>query len=717
MTIGKERTATWLLILFTVFSATQRVIMYNVPSSIPTFAFLCISNLVGFLVLLLFKTGKKKTVSRVAMRKGFHLAAVLFFFNLFLMLGVRGGNVLSASGALSLFFVFVTPILLILRKRVSYFSLIATLVAIVALTLMVGDKTVARMDSSSFVFILLSDFFFASYMVGVAVLGEKEDAFALTLSMQGFFTPLCLVGWLVECPVKGLSFEMPQTAAFWIPVVLVGIVMRALFSYIQVLAQQKVAPLKASLILSGQVVVALIASPVVYTMLGMEYLPASPFQWAGVALLVSAGFMVDEKYMAKLGYEDLQNMESSRKTNQSSVSKKIVLTTLTFALIVAVVSIVLYFVALRYVHSMATVEISTVESVQGVLESAINQLFGVVFEVGLLLIGILLVVVTLLTGKISRRLSDPIRQLESDVHRISGGDLSIRTSVQTNDEIGSLAESFNSMADSLQKYIEDMKEITAKEERLAGELFAAKTIQESMLPQDFEKFSEGRNFSIYATMDPAKEVGGDFYDYFMVDEDHLCLVIADVSGKGIPASLFMVVTKTLIKLRTKLGGGPATILSDVNGRLCENNGGGLFVTVWLALIELSTGKGVAANAGHEHPVVRRGKNGEFQIWKYQHSPAVATMEDLLFREHEFTLSPGDCLFVYTDGVPEATNREEELFGEERLTNALNRDSGAPVKELLIRVKDSIDAFVGDAVQFDDITMLGFEYQSQLKEGE
>ncbi len=709
MRIAKDRMATLLLILFTVFAAAQRVLMYNAPNADPSFAFLCITNLIGFLVLFLVKTVKRKTLSGSAIKKGFFLATLLFFFNLFLMIGLRGGSLVTASSVMSLFFIFVTPILLILRKRVSYFSFIATLVAIVALTLMMGDRTEDLLGSVYVGYIFLADFFYAGYMVGVSVLGEKEEPFALTVSLTGFSTLFCVAGWLIECHVKGASFALPKTGIFWIPAVLSGVLMRAFLSYGHIWAQQIVAPLKASLLLSGQVVVALIMNPIVCSYLGVEYVPATFFQWAGALLLISAAFMVDERYMARIGYEDIQTLESPRAQIRSSVSKKIVLTTLTFALIASIVSILFYFFALKYVHSEVTVELGEMEAAQGALEDAINSLFAVVFQVGMLLVGLVLVMVTLLTGRLSKKLSDPIRQLEEDVHRISEGDLSSRTEVHTNDEIGSLADSFNSMADSLQKYIEDMREITAKEERIAGELDAARTIQASMLPQDFDRFSEGRDFTLYAMMTPAKEVGGDFYDYFLVDEDHLCLVIADVSGKGVPASLFMVVTKTLIKLRTKMGGSPGEVLADVNARLCENNGGELFVTVWMSMIELSTGKAVSVNAGHEHPVIRRGRDGIFELSKYRHSPAVAVMEDMTFCEVAFSLAPGDCIFVYTDGVPEATDLQDEMFGVERLTNALNRDSAAPVKELLTRVREEIDAFAGDAVQFDDITMLGFEY--------
>ena len=209
-------------------------------------------------------------------------------------------------------------------------------------------------------------------------------------------------------------------------------------------------------------------------------------------------------------------------------------------------------------------------------------------------------------------------------------------------------------------------------------------------------------------MNPAKEVGGDFYDFFMVDDDHLCLVIADVSGKGIPAALFMMVSRTLIKNRALLGEEPEKVLYEVNNQLCENNEAELFVTVWMAVISLSTGKGFAVNAGHEHPALRH-KDGLFELVSYKHSMAVAAMENVKFKQHEFQLAPGDTLFVYTDGVAEATNSSDELFGTERMINSLNSVPGATPEMLLVNMTSSIDSFVKDAKQFDDITMLAFTY--------
>ena len=184
--------------------------------------------------------------------------------------------------------------------------------------------------------------------------------------------------------------------------------------------------------------------------------------------------------------------------------------------------------------------------------------------------------------------------------------------------------------------------------------------------------------------------------------------MADVSGKGVPAALFMVIAKTLIKNRAFMGGTPAEILHDVNNQLCEGNEADLFVTVWFAILDIRTGKGMAANAGHEHPALRRA-DGKYELVVYRHSMAVATMEGIPFKEHEFELHPGDSLFVYTDGVAEATDAHNELFGTDRMIEALNKNPDATPQEILTTVKSSVDEFVGDAPQFDDITMLCFKY--------
>lgn len=285
--------------------------------------------------------------------------------------------------------------------------------------------------------------------------------------------------------------------------------------------------------------------------------------------------------------------------------------------------------------------------------------------------------------------------------------------IKTHDEIQTLSENLLKLEIGINEYIENLTAVTAEKERIGAELNVATQIQADMLPSIFPAFPDRKEFDIYATMTPAKEVGGDFYDFFLVDDDHLAMVMADVSGKGVPAALFMVIAKTLIKNRTQMGGSPAEILGFVNEQLCEGNEAELFVTVWLAILDLSTGKGMAANAGHEHPVLRR-SGGSYELVKYRHSPAVASIEGIRFREHEFELYPGDSLYVYTDGVPEATDGNDELFGTDRMLDALNRRPCASAEELLLGVKEEIDYFVGDAPQFDDITMLCLNYYG--KEG-
>ena len=215
-------------------------------------------------------------------------------------------------------------------------------------------------------------------------------------------------------------------------------------------------------------------------------------------------------------------------------------------------------------------------------------------------------------------------------------------------------------------------------------------------------------------MTPAKEVGGDFYDFFLVDDDHIGLVMADVSGKGVPAALFMMISRVLIKSHLQNGETPGEALENVNDQLCEGNDAELFVTVWVAVLEISTGKGIAVNAGHEHPALRRA-NGQYELVVYRHSPAVATLEGIPYKEHTFQLNPGDSLFVYTDGAPEARNADHEMFGSERLEAALNLDPDADPTALLGNVRRAVDDFVRDEPQFDDLTMLSFKYYGPAEE--
>ena len=325
---------------------------------------------------------------------------------------------------------------------------------------------------------------------------------------------------------------------------------------------------------------------------------------------------------------------------------------------------------------------------------------------------ITLIALSLFYSSIDKNIIRPIGMLTKSTGEMISNlerDEVIDIDIHTGDEIEELADAVEKMDEDLRNYISRLSAVTAEKERIGTELNVAKRIQEGMLPSIFPPFPERREFDLYASMIPAKEVGGDFYDFFMVDDTHIALVMADVSGKGVPAALFMAISKVLIKTSVQAGRGPAETLERVNNQLLEGNDTGLFVTVWLAVIDINTGKGVAANAGHMHPVLKR-KDGDFELIIYRHSPAVSTIEGIPFREHEFELAPGDMLFVYTDGVTESTNVEEELFGEERLVEVLNMNADKENDKLLPAVKEAIDAFAGDAPQFDDITMLIFKYK-------
>ena len=298
----------------------------------------------------------------------------------------------------------------------------------------------------------------------------------------------------------------------------------------------------------------------------------------------------------------------------------------------------------------------------------------------------------------------------SDLERITISQLNIRTG----DEIQALAESMKIMEMEMNEYIQDLTAVTAEKERIGAELNVATQIQADMLPRIFPAFPERKEFEIYATMDPAKEVGGDFYDFFLVDDDHLAVVIADVSGKGVPAALFMVIAKTLIKNHAQNRESPGDVFSHTNEQLCEGNDAGLFVTAWVGVLEISTGRFIYVNAGHNPPLLRH-IGGGFERLKARPGFVLAGMEGLRYQENEMILEPGDTLYLYTDGVTEATDGEQQLFGEKRLQSALNEQPDLSVYELLPKIKGCIDRFVGEAEQFDDITMLGLKYRGRSVE--
>lgn len=358
------------------------------------------------------------------------------------------------------------------------------------------------------------------------------------------------------------------------------------------------------------------------------------------------------------------------------------------------------FIGLTYGISEVSAEISK-QTIRGALHIALFQIVFAILSLGLIHKYVL---VPLFAVQKSVESYEKNKDSKEVVKRLSN--------IKLGNEIGMLSESFSDMVLTLDKYIDEVQTIAAEKQRIDTELNVATRIQKDMLPIEFPPFPDRHEFDIFASMNPAKEVGGDFYDFFFIDKDHLVLEIADVSGKGVPAALFMVISKTLLKLRASTRRGtPADWLHDVNNSLCEKNETEYFVTVWMAVIDLKTGAGIAANAGHEHPILRH-KGGEFEPVIYKHSQPLGMMEDVFFREHEFVLKPGDSLFVYTDGATEAENINHELFGMDRCVEALNKCSSNNPEELIATVRKDIDIFVGEANQFDDITMLSFYFKGQ-----
>ena len=326
----------------------------------------------------------------------------------------------------------------------------------------------------------------------------------------------------------------------------------------------------------------------------------------------------------------------------------------------------------------------------------------------ILAIVVIVLVAAVIGYFISRTISRPIICLTDTVKGTGEGDFDRKSDIDSRDEIGDLARGFNKMQDNLKRYTENLKAVTAEKERIGAELNVATKIQADMLPRIFPPFPQKKEIDLFASMNPAKEVGGDFYDFFLIDHDHLALVIADVSGKGVPAALFMVISKTLIKNRAMQGGTPAQILADVNNQLCEGNDADMFVTCWLAICDLSTGKITAASAGHEYPAIC-GSDRKFELLKDKHGFVLAGMEGARYRDYEIQLEKGGSIFVYTDGVPEATDAGSEMFGSNRMLESLNRRADNNPQAFIAQVGSDVKVFSGDAPQFDDITMVGMTW--------
>ena len=333
-------------------------------------------------------------------------------------------------------------------------------------------------------------------------------------------------------------------------------------------------------------------------------------------------------------------------------------------------------------------------------------------KVAIAMILIALLVIMGQTVYIHRVLLDPLQRIIREAARFSTENVKsqkkLTDHIRNRDEIGELARSIDDMEDQITGYISDIARIAAKEEKTRTELSLAARIQASMLPDVFPPFPERKEFELFASMDPAKEVGGDFYDFFLIDSDHLYLAIADVSGKGIPGALFMTISMLALSQIIREGKSPAEVLEAANNAICVNNREEMFITVWLGILEISTGKLTAANAGHEYPALRK-PDGRFELFKDPHGFVVGGMEDMKYKEYELQLLPGSQLFLYTDGVPEATDSSERQFGTQRMLTALNGHCGEHPEEIIGGVYAAVDSFVGQAEQFDDMTMLCIQY--------
>jgi len=319
-------------------------------------------------------------------------------------------------------------------------------------------------------------------------------------------------------------------------------------------------------------------------------------------------------------------------------------------------------------------------------------------------------ILLLITG---RQVVRPVVRLSRHIEGFdrNSGVLETIDVVESGDELQTMTESFNRMVGDIHLYMSNLETVTADRERIATELDVATKIQTSMLPCIFPAFPHRNEFDLYASMTPAKEVGGDFYDFFFIDENTLAVVMADVSGKGIPAALFMVVAKTLIKSSALSIGvskkKPEEVFETVNNKLCENNDANMFVTAFMGYLDIPSGSFKYVNAGHNPPIIRK-KDGKYDFLKIKPAFVLAGMENIKYKEDETTLGTGDVICLYTDGVTEAMNMENELFSDPRLIEKANQYTECSVKEFIGKIKEEVDTFANGAEQADDITMLALK---------
>lgn len=368
-------------------------------------------------------------------------------------------------------------------------------------------------------------------------------------------------------------------------------------------------------------------------------------------------------------------------------------------------------IILNYDKVMGSADIvkQKIEENNKLTNSNVNQMILVVAMCCVVITVIVFIIIQQVSKKVSNKITQPIDVLIEGTQVISKGELDHKIFIKSNDEMEQLANSFNYMTQELKEYVENITKITIEKEKIHGELNVAKKIQESMLPSIFPAFPKREEFDIYANMDPAKEVGGDFYDFFFMDDDHIAMLIADVSGKGVAAALFMVVAKTLLKNEAQNGGSIEKVLESVNKKLCETNEEGMFVTAFAAVFNIKTAELAYANAGHNVPLIYRSKNKKFEWMKTSHGFVLAGIDTVKYKIEKTYLAKGDILYLYTDGVTECMNNQNELFSEQTLYDTLNNMEveTMSLKNILDKIRENLDAFAQGAPRSDDITMLIF----------
>ena len=364
-----------------------------------------------------------------------------------------------------------------------------------------------------------------------------------------------------------------------------------------------------------------------------------------------------------------------------------------------------------------TDETTAILCVQVQLEALNTVRYSYILSVFLVLVVLTIMMIVSEVLYLNKLILNPVKSITAEASRFAKEGVNpgskLTDGIKNKDEIGLLAESIDTMEDKIHDYVEHLTKITAEKEKISTELSLAARIQNHALPDSESSFKDRTDFTIAADMTPAKDIGGDFFDFFLIDDDHLYLTIADVSGKGIPAALMMMSSKSILAHNAFKSTSPAEILQISNNEICERNEDGMFVTAWVGILELSTGKLVFANAGHEHPIFKL-KGKDYDVIDYKHGLVLGAIRDITHEDHEVVLKPGSQLFLYTDGVPEATDAKMEMFGMDRLVKTLNAHKDDAPEQVLKNVRSAVDAFVKEAEQFDDLTMLCIDFYGKKK---